>query len=214
MGRSSVGVFVFKESGLVRLLIPARKDDTLYHPRDPTKSSQRNNPELSDLQLQQGGIDVIVSHIHQQQAVYKCLKLLMSKMLEASTPGTSAHIDIDKVVSDAMKINLFSSADNYRDQDEVNRRKALDGLLDPISEKLSPENGFKQLFQYFVNFVKSRRGEQAKELVSDSGIGLVLFCCLNGEIDFLVIDQEFDCRGEVDQVNFGNDSVTFTILAG
>ena len=61
----------------MRLLIPARKDTALYHPRDMAKDAfkfsdtTRHANELSDLKLQEVGIAAIVTHIHQSKAAYR-----------------------------------------------------------------------------------------------------------------------------------------------
>ncbi len=47
---------------------------------------------------------------------------------------------------------------------------------------------------------------QEKELVNDTGFGLMLFCSVEQELDpfFPIIDLEFDCRGNIEQQELSN----------
>lgn len=116
-----------------------------------------------------------MTYIHEEKAIYKGLRLLLEKIVCPSCP-----INIEDIVTKVTTIKLFSSA-NYSEEDK-DRRTKLSALLDPIVAQAPPESVFRHLLEYFVKFVKLQKGDQAKELVSDSGIGLLLFCCLFDDI--------------------------------
>lgn len=205
-------------SGLVRLLTPPRKIQMQYHPRDLLKAfqhvdSQGNSKELSDSQLQEEGVKEIVGYIHEKGAAYSCLSLLLKQVTELS------DTDIGDIVNTAQTIKLFSSLNDTKCEDqqksEIGRVAALAELLDKYDKPIEG-NYFCRLFAHFLKFVKMVKGQQVKELKSDSGLGLMIFCASFPNVSgyFPIIDLEFDCRGEIDQYTGTDDKVYFTIVAG
>lgn len=213
-------------SGLVRLLIPSRKERSSYHPRDMAKDSFKYSDrrgasnEPSDMQLQQEGIYTIVGFIHEKNAAFLCLMLLLRK-IQQLIPDLLTLEDIESFSAEASPIRFFSASDDGPTNAVENTRlQKISSLAGKIESKvftgaLNDECAYCRLLHYFLLFIRLKKGEQTRELLSDSGFSLLLFSSCIGELEayFPFVDLEFDCRGEMEQ--FGcTDQTIFVISAG
>ena len=120
-------------------------------------------------------------------------------------------------------IKFFSSSDGGPNDPEEKKRLqsilSLSGKIESRGVHSAAGPSCSRLLDNFLKFIQLKKGEQIKELLSDSGCGLLLLCSCIPEMKahFPIMDLEFDCRGDIEQListDGSTDNITYIISAG
>jgi len=144
----------------------------------------------------------------------KCLSLLLAQIAKKHTTLQIPNINDLKLFSSLANTNIPAQLDA-----EEKRKTEISDVLDPIVTAVNGsgiEDEYSILLCNFVQFINLTKGEQVKELLSDSGIGLLVFSSCYNQFDkfFPIYDLEFDCRGDVDCFYSEGGVMTYAITAG
>lgn len=192
-------------NGLARLIMPSKKILYPYSPRNIDKVDEFKNPE-SCLQLHAKCLEKFVSYIHDKQCGLQALQLFLNMM------------GLQNLTSESNDLKIFASRDDAIDANTERLNKLKKFRYETL--RLHPEfnlqfaDGKNEIiYQQFMDFAMKSKSEQSFELLSDSGIGLMLFC-VNPMItikQFPICELQLSCRGRLETIE---ENRQYSIVVG